>query len=44
MLMTPLTAFGPNKVPPGPLITSICWMSSSNGAWRFQNTVEASGV
>ncbi len=41
-LITPLTALGPNSVPPGPLTTSIWAMSSIIGVCSSQNTPECS--
>jgi hypothetical protein len=43
-LITPLTAFTPHSVPPGPLITSMRSMFSSITLWASQNTPENSGV
>ena len=43
-LMTPFTAFAPQSVAPGPLITSMRSMSSSSTSCWSQNTPEKSGV
>jgi hypothetical protein len=40
MLMTPLTAFAPHSVPPGPLMTSMRSTSSSSTSCTSQNTPE----
>ena len=44
MLMTPLTAFAPQSVPPGPLMTSIRSTSASGTLCASQNTPEYRGV
>ena len=43
-LMTPLTAFAPHWLAPGPLITSIRSISSSSVSWASQKTPEKRGV
>ncbi len=43
-LMTPFTAFAPQRVAPGPVITSTRSMSCTGSAWSSQNTPEKSGV
>ena len=43
-LITPLTAFAPHSVAPGPLITSMRSTSSSSTSCASQNTPEKSGV
>jgi len=44
MLITPLTAFEPQIVAPGPRMTSIRSMSSGGMSCMFQNTPEKAGV
>jgi len=44
MLITPFTAFAPQSVAPGPLITSMRSMSSSAKSCASQKTPEKSGV
>src|SRR5947208_2537189 len=43
-LMTPSTALAPQRVAPGPRITSILSTSSNITSWTFQYTPENSGV
>ncbi len=43
-LMTPLTAFAPHSVPPGPLITSMRSTSARSTSCASQTTPENSGV
>jgi len=41
--MTPLTAFAPHSVPPGPRTTSMRSMSAMTRSWPSQNTPPNTG-